>query len=226
MRPTIASLLLLLIAAPAALAQVDSHPLAEAERREKLERAAQLQAEAARLESEADAKLKATNAACYKKFLISSCLEDAKRTHTQEVRVAKRMELEGTELERDVKRRDLAAKDAQRAAEAPQRAAEQQAQGEAYRAEEAQRAEERAAKLADKERKAAENRQKLAAEQAKREKKLAAQAQKEAKAAEKRRAREAKEAARAARKAEKEAASAAAPTPAASPSPAESPASR
>lgn len=224
MRPTIASLLLLLLAAPTALAQVDSHPLAEGERREKLERAAKLQAEASRLEGEADAKLKAANAACYKKFLISDCLEDARRTHTQEMRTAKRMELEGTELERDVKRRDLAAKDAQRAAEAPQRAAEQQAQGEAYRAEEAQRAEERAAKVADKERKAAENRQKLAAEQAKREKKLAAQAQKEAKAAEKRRAREAKAAEREARKAEKAAAGAPAAPPASATT--EAPASR
>lgn len=213
MRTTIVSAFLLLLPA-AALAQVDSRPLSDAERSERLARASRLQDEAARLQQEADARLKTANDACYKKFLVSSCLEEAKKAHTQETRAATRMEQEGKEIERDVKRRDVAARDAQRAVDAPRREAEQKAQGEAYRAEEAQRAEERAAKVADKERKAAENRQQLAEEQAKRQKKLEAHKAKEAKAAEKRRAREAKAAERAARKAEKAAAGAAPATPA------------
>jgi hypothetical protein len=210
MRPTIVSTLLLLLPA-LAFAQIDSRPYDEVERAERLARAAELKREAGRLQEEADARHKAASAACYKKFLVSGCLEDARKAHTQESRIATRMDLEGTEMERDVKRRDVAAREAQRAIDVPRREAEQKAQGEAYRAEEAQRAEERAAKVADKERQAAENRQKLAEEQAKRQEKLEAQKRKEAKAAEKRKKREAKEAERAARKAEKEAAAAAAP---------------
>lgn len=211
MRLTIVSLFILLFSA-AAIAQVDSRPYTDAERSERLSRAKQLQDEAARLQKEADVRLKTSSDACYKKFLVSSCLEDARKLHRQESRTATRLEQEGGEIERDVKRRDVAAKEAQRAVDAPRREADQKAKGEAYRAEEARRADERAAKLADKERQAAANRQKLAEEQAKRQKKLESQKKKEAKAAEKRKKREAKEAERQARKAEKEATPPAGPT--------------
>lgn len=197
MRITIVPLLLALFSVPV-LAQVDSRPMPEAERLEKLERARSLNTEASRLKKEADARQSAANEVCYKKFLVSSCLEDAAKTHTQNVREAKRMELEAGELERDVKRRDMATKDAKKAVETPKREADQKAQGEAYRAEEAKRAEDRAAKQAKKEQQAADGRRKHAAAQAKHQKKLGDQAKKEAKAAEKRRAREAKAAAKAA----------------------------
>jgi lipopolysaccharide export LptBFGC system permease protein LptF len=199
MRITIVPLLLALFSVPV-LAQVDSRPMPEAERQQKLERARSLNAEASSMKKEADARQKAANEVCYKKFLVSSCLEDAAKTHTQSVREAKRKELEAGELERDVKRRDMAVKDTKKAVEAPKREADQKAQGEAYRAEEAQRAEERAAKLAKKEQQAADGRRKHAAAQEKHKKKLEDQAKKEAKAAEKRRAREAKAAAKAAAK--------------------------
>lgn len=183
----------LFVASGAVCAQVDSQPLGDAERKERLQRASQLQAEASRLQREADARLKAANAACHQKFLVSSCLEDAKRAHTRESRIATRLDQEGGEIERDIKRRDVAAKQAQRARDMPKHEADQAAQGEAYRAEEARRAEARAAKLEKKEQQAAAGRKKHAADQAKHQKKLEAQAKKEAKAAEKRRAREAKE---------------------------------
>lgn len=167
-----------------------------------LERARRLQADADRLRSEADVRYREASRSCHNRFLVNSCLEEAKVTHVHDMQAARRLDLEGKEIEREVKRREIAAKEAQR----PLHEAEQRAQGELYRSEEARRAEARAARIADKERQAAENRQKLAEEQAKRERKLEAQKQKEAKAAEKRQRREAKAAERAARQAEKEAA--------------------
>ena len=139
MRLTIASLLLLF--ATSALAQVDSKPMPEAKRQEKLGRASKLKDEASLRQKEADALLKVQTDACHKKFLVSSCLEEAGKAHTKSVREAKRMELEGSELERDVKRREVAAKDASKAAEAPKREAKEKAKGEAYRADEAAKAE-------------------------------------------------------------------------------------
>lgn len=199
-RPRFAALMFALVA-PFAVAQVDSRPLTDAERTARLERARVLKDEADKAQKAADAELKAENDACYKKFQVSSCLEDAKRKHTTATREAKRKAQEGGEIERDVKRRDVAARDARKAAEAPVRETKQKEQGEAYRADEAAKADQRAAKIAKKEQKAAAGRQKHAEEQVKRQKKLEAQAQKEAKAAEKRKAREAKQAAKDAAKA-------------------------
>jgi colicin import membrane protein len=209
MRLTIVPLLISLLAMPA-FAQVDSQPMSEAERQGKLDKVRGLRDESARLQKEADARLKAKNEACHKKFLVSSCLEDAQKAHIAESREAKRKDLAAGELERDVKRRDVAVKNAKRAADAPKREADQKAQGEAYQANEAKRAEERAAKQAKKEQKAAEGRRKHAEAQLKHQQKLEAQAKKEARGAEKRAAREAKAAEREARKAEKTADGAAA----------------
>ena len=208
MRLTIVPLLISLLALPA-FAQVDSQPMSEAERQGKLDHARSLRDESERLQDAADARLKVQNEACHKKFLVSSCLEDAQKAHIEESRAAKRKDFEAGQLERDVKRRDVAVRDAKRAAEVPKREADQKEQGEAYRANEAKRAEARTAKQAKKEQKAAEGRRKHAEAQVKHQQKLEAQAKKEAKAAEKRAAREAKAAEQAARKAEKAGGSAA-----------------
>ncbi|MCP5267427.1 MAG: hypothetical protein H6943_00165 [Zoogloeaceae bacterium] len=179
-----------------ALAQISAQPLSDAEKHEKLTRAETLKSQAAKMESAADDKLEAENAACYKKFLVNSCLEQAKETHRKAIREAKRLELEGGEIERDVKRREVAIKDAERETKARERATEQQRHGEQYRAEEQSKADERAAKAAKKEQKAAENRRKHAEEQARHQAKMEKRARKDAELAEKRRAREAREAAK------------------------------
>lgn len=191
----------LLLLSSVASAQIDSLPYSDAERAQRAERARVLNSEAAAGQKAADATLKAENEACYKKFQVSSCLEDAKKKHIAATREAKRKEQEAGEIERDLKRRDVAARDAKKAAEAPVREAKQKEQGEAYRADEAAKAEARADKLAKKEAKAAEGRRKHAEEQKKRQEKLRKQAEKEAKAVEKRKAREAKQAEREAGKA-------------------------
>lgn len=171
-------------------------PMSAAEKEQKLARAKALKEEAARIETDADARLKADNEVCYKKILVSACLEEAKTAHTQRMRESSRRNLEGSELERAVKRNEVAVRDAQRAAEAPKRAAEQEAQGEAFRSSEAKKADARAAKQAEKAQQAAAGRKKRAEDQARHQKKLEEYAQKRAKADEKRRNREAAEAAR------------------------------
>lgn len=193
MRKTIVLLLLSLLPL-AVTAQVDSQPLSAAEREEKLGHARTLKAEASEMQKAADAKLKATNEACYKKFLVSSCLSDAGKEHKKSTRDAKRKDLEGSEIERDVKRREVAVKDARRANDAPAKASEQKAKGEAYREEEASKAEARSAKTIKKEREAAKGREKHQKDLARRERKMESQLKKDEQVAEKRRKREEKQA--------------------------------
>ena len=143
------------------------------------------------MEQAADAKFKADQEACYKKFLVSDCLEEASNLYKKTTREANRKTLEGSELERDVKRSEVAAADAKRAAEAPRREAEQKAQAESFRDTEAKKADARAAKIAEKQKQAAEGRKKRADDLARQQKKVQENAEKQAKAAEKRKAREA-----------------------------------
>ena len=139
-------------------------PMSDAEKAQKLARAAALKAEGTRMEQAADAKFKADQEACYKKFLVSDCLEEASNLYKKTTREANRKTLEGSELERDVKRSEVAAADAKRAAEAPRR---------------------------EKQKQAAEGRKKRADDLARQQKKVQENAEKQAKAAEKRKAREA-----------------------------------
>ena len=126
----------------------------------------------------ADAELKAENDACYKKFQVSSCLEDAKRKHTTATRGRSAKAQEGGEIERDVKRRDVAARDARKAAEAWSARRSRRA-GKFTGPTRLRRRTSGPRKSPRSEQKAAAGRQKHAEEQVKRQKKLEAQAQKE-----------------------------------------------
>lgn len=168
-----------------------------------LEQAADQRARAKQLVAESDARYAAEQQACYSKFLVNSCLDEARKRHTQALIDARNLDIPARDFQREAKRADVEAKEAQRAADRPLREAEQQAQGESYRAEEAAKAAEREKKIAAKAQKAAEGRQKTAAEQARRQAKQEQRAKDDA-------ARAAKKADEAARKAAKDAASTAA----------------
>ncbi|MHB1358562.1 MAG: hypothetical protein ACYCWC_03145 [Rhodocyclaceae bacterium] len=71
---------------------------------------------------------------CLGKFLVNSCLEDAKKVKQQALSEAKRAEQEARSIDRKIKANERELKAARRQAEAPQRAAEA-----ARRAEESQR---------------------------------------------------------------------------------------
>ena len=138
-----------------------------------LDEAAAQREQASRLRREADDQLAVDQAACYKKFLVNDCLDDAKKRHTEAIIAARKLDIPARDFQREAHRAEVEAKEAKRAAELPQRQEEQQAQGETYRTEEAKKAAEREKKLADKEAKAIEGRQKMAADQAKHQAKLA-----------------------------------------------------
>lgn len=145
-----------------------------------LEQAAAQRALATEMRNTADKRLAEEQAACYKKILVNSCLDDAKKSHTQAMIDARKVDNPARDFQREAHRAEVEARAAQRAADAPGRTAEQQAQGERYRAEQAAKDAEREKKLAEREQKAAEGRQRLAEEQAQRQERLAARAKKDA----------------------------------------------
>jgi len=145
-----------------------------------LEEAQALRVRAEILKSEAEKRYEVDKAACYQKFLVNDCLDAARKTYTKSLVEARELDKVGRDVEREAHRKEVEAKEAARAAEAPQRAAEQEAQVGRYRAEEAEKAAERQHKLADKAKQAEEGRRKTAAEQAARQEKLAKRAREDA----------------------------------------------
>jgi colicin import membrane protein len=166
-----------LIVAPAAWAQMptpaSAAPLS-------LEEAHAVRVRAEAMKAEAERRYAADQAACYQKFLVNDCLDAVRVPYTKAMIEARELDKTGRDVEREARRQELDAKDAARAAEAPQRAAEQQAEAERYRAEEAAKAAERQRKLADKAKQAEEGRRQAAAEQAARQEKLAKRAREDA----------------------------------------------
>jgi len=150
-----------------------------------LEEANAQRARATQMHDAAEQNFIAEQEACYAKFLVNSCLDDAKKRRTAALIEARQFDIPAREFQREAKRAEVDAKDAQRAADAPRRAAEEQAQAEKFRADEAARAAEREKKIANKARQAAEGRQNSAAEQAQRQAKQAERAKRDAELADK-----------------------------------------
>lgn len=163
-----------------------------------LEEAAAQRKQADEMRKAAEALFAEEQSACYKKFLVNGCLEDAKKKRTQSMIEARKFEAPARDFEREAHRAEVDAKAAQRAIELPKREADQAEQGDAYQTEEAAKAAEREKKLADKEAQAAKGRQKTAEEQAKRKAKLEERNRMLAEKAAKRAQEEAKAAAKAA----------------------------
>jgi len=186
-----------LLLSPCLWAQAPAVAPAE-EKPQTLEQAAQQRARAGQMRKDADNRYTADAAACYKKFLVNACLDDAKKAHTKTILEARRVDTPARDFQREAKRADAVAKDAQRAADAPRHAAEQQQQAEDYRAEEAAKAAEREKKKEAKDRQAEKGREKAAAEQARREAKQQQRARKDAERAAKKARADAKAQAKAA----------------------------
>ena len=158
-----------------------------------LEEAAAQRTQATRMREEADRLLETEQAGCYEKFLVSRCLDDAKKRHTQSLIDARNLDTPARHFQQEAHRADVEAKEAQRAADAVTRAQDQQEKGETYRADEAQKAALREQKVADKATQAAAGRQKMAADQAKYQARLQKHAQKIADAEAKRKKKEARQ---------------------------------
>ena len=88
--------------------------------------------------------------ACYAKILVNSCLADAKDKQRTVIINARKLEAPAREFKREMRRADLAAKEAKRADDLVRRQAEEKISSDNYRAQEAAKALEREQKSADK----------------------------------------------------------------------------
>lgn len=79
--------------------------------------AARLTDEARDIRSGAEVEHVRAQNACWKKFLVSRCLEEAAQKYRDEKLKAAQLESRSRAIERELKRREIAEKDARRAAE-------------------------------------------------------------------------------------------------------------
>ena len=120
-------------------------PLQAEDERQLVDRAAALRADAGQRRQAAERQLTQRNAACQRKFLVSSCLEKARRDHMDSKQEARRLELQANDIERELTRR----KRALDAAERERRAAEKLQDAQRFRAQREAQAQESAARDAD-----------------------------------------------------------------------------
>lgn len=140
----------------AALAQETAAPSAQTEDWEALRTQVQeMRAQAKEMRAAATTRHSAEHAACWEKFLVSSCQDEAKKTLRASEREAKRLEVEAGRNERRIQAYEREVKKQRRIDEAPQRAAESARRGEQIRRKEAeatQRMEEKRADIARRQR--------------------------------------------------------------------------
>lgn len=111
----------------AASAEDGPTPAQIADWEQRLARADDLQSEGKRLQDAADREFDAGSKACFSRFLVNACQNDAKKKHVAATREARRISNEGGNLERAVRKEQQVDQDARRAADAPRQAAERQA---------------------------------------------------------------------------------------------------
>ena len=112
-----------LLAGLASVAQASPTAEQNADWEQRLMRAAELRREGAERQAAADRLYEAQEPACYKKFLVNRCRDNAFRELTESSMEAKRLENEGKAIERQVKKEQFSARDVEAAARAPEREA-------------------------------------------------------------------------------------------------------
>lgn len=106
----VAGLILALLAVPA-LAD-------EADWQRRLERARSMQDEAQQRQKAADAEFEQRSLACQSKFMVSGCVDDARKAHIAVTRETRQLRIDADALEREVKREQVKAREQERAAAA------------------------------------------------------------------------------------------------------------
>jgi colicin import membrane protein len=149
---------------------------------QRLTRAAELRRAGAERQAAADKLYEELEPACYKKFLVNRCRDNAYRELTASTREAKRLENEGKAIERQVRKEQFSARDVEAAAMAPAREARLEALEVETAAARTEAEIDEARTRADKERKAEEGARRKAEEAERLRKK---QAEHEARVAEK-----------------------------------------
>lgn len=160
----VAGLIAALLLPLAALADTGGDAAREADWDARMVRASALLAESRSKMDAARELMEERNAACASKFLVNACRDEARKDYLRTTHESRRLESEGKAVEREVKKEQVAARDRQKAEDAPQHAAELKAREgdtEAARQAAAARIE---ATQAGKARKAAEGEQRKAAD--------------------------------------------------------------
>ncbi|MBI4984138.1 MAG: hypothetical protein HZC24_02020 [Rhodocyclales bacterium] len=122
-------LCLLLSICCAGLAWADAAPpLSGDEKRLLQERAKALHDKAGVLRQEAEAGFAAASRACWEKFLVTSCQEDAKQVKTQRLEAARQLDRESRDIESRLRKRSYVEHQAQLAESAARHGAEAAAQ--------------------------------------------------------------------------------------------------
>jgi len=105
-----------------AASEPDAAQIADWERRNV--KAAELKDEARRMQEEAKRLYDVKSKACFEKFQVTACRNEAHKEHSEQIAEARRVENQGKALEREVRKEQLADRDARHLAEADQRAAD------------------------------------------------------------------------------------------------------
>jgi hypothetical protein len=177
--------LVLLLALSARAEEAAPAPIAPEERKELLDRAKALRTEAAKQKSAAGKKQKEADTACWKEILVSACLQDARREYLDGMAAARAKEVEAKRLEREVRIRDRATRQAKQAEEAPQKQAADDRKIAKVKEKEAEEQGKREDKAAAREKKAEQGSARAREEERRRLEKIEARRKKERKAEEK-----------------------------------------
>ena len=154
----------LLVAGPLAAAESQAPAELQADWDKRMIHASELQREGSQRQAEAEKLYEQSQRDCQKKFLVNSCLGDARKVYTKSHNEARLLENEGKAIERQIKKEQLSDSDLRRAAQAPQREADLQVRETETSALRKVSADEQAAQEAEKARKAAEGSKRKAAD--------------------------------------------------------------
>lgn len=154
----------LLVAGPLAAAESQAPAELQADWDKRMIQASELQREGSQRQAEAEKLYEQSQRDCQKKFLVNSCLGDARKVYTKSHNEARLLENEGKAIERQIKKEQLSDSDLRRAAQAPQREADLQVRETETSALRKMSADEQAAQEAEKARKAAEGSKRKAAD--------------------------------------------------------------
>ncbi len=105
-----------------AAGQPDAAQIADWERRNA--KAAELKDEARRMQEEAKRLYDLKSKACFEKFQVTACRNEAHRQYSADINEVRRIENQGKALEREIRKEQLADRDARHLAEADQREAD------------------------------------------------------------------------------------------------------
>jgi len=155
------------------------------ERQQLLDRADALKAESSALLDAAEKKHKDAEPACWKKTLVSACMNDARKEYIDSKAAARKLDVEAGRIERQVRERDRVTKRAKEAEEAPMKRAETEKKIAAEKTRAAEQQQKREEAAAARENKAKQGSARARVLERERQEKLEARRKKEEKAEQK-----------------------------------------